>query len=142
DAIVALRHFRPNGEAVAIKNINDLEYAFGPDWPRGKNGLELTVKRAGQDIDLPKIAPKTLGLHPTQLYETISMLLLFLLLTAYYPFRRRDGQVMALLMVCYGVHRWLNEQLRADFRPYGFEKWTSVILIAAGLGLWLWLQSR
>ena len=33
--------------------------------------------------------------------KSISMFLLFLLLTAYYPFRRHDGQVMALLMICY-----------------------------------------
>jgi prolipoprotein diacylglyceryltransferase len=138
DAIVALRHYRPNGEVVPIKNINDLEYAFGPDWPRGKNSLELTVKRAGQDIDLPKIAPKTLGLHPTQLYETISMLLLFLLLTAYWPFRRRAGEVAALMMFCYGLHRSLNELLRDDARPVAFEKYISIFLIVAGLALFVY----
>jgi phosphatidylglycerol:prolipoprotein diacylglycerol transferase len=110
--------------------------------PRGKNDLTLVVRHADRAEATLTISPWTLGLHPTQLYESISMLLLFLLLTAYYPFRRRDGQVMAVLMVCYGVHRYLNELLRADLRPEGIESWTSVILIAAGLGLWLWLQFR
>src|SRR5262249_45357526 len=64
------------------------------------------------------------------------------LLTAYYPFRRRDGEVMALLMVCYAVHRFLNELLRADPRPVGFERYASVILFACGVGLYLWLLRK
>ena len=79
------------------------------------------------------IVPWTLRLHPTQLYETVSMVLLFLVLSAYYPFRRHDGQVMALMMVGYSMHRYVNELLRADQRPVGFEAWTSVVLFAAGV---------
>jgi phosphatidylglycerol---prolipoprotein diacylglyceryl transferase len=142
DAIVALRAFRPNGDAVAIKNLTDLEYAFGPDWPRGKNSVALTVKRAGQEVELPAIKPRTLGLQPTQIYESISMLLLFLLLTAYWPFRRRDGEVAALMMFCYGIHRSLNEILRDDARPVAFEKYISVILIVGGLALFVYLRKR
>ena len=67
------------------------------------------------------------------------MVLLFLVLSAYYPFRRHDGQVMALMMVGYSMHRYVNELLRADQRPVGFEAWTSVVLFAAGVLLWLWL---
>jgi phosphatidylglycerol:prolipoprotein diacylglycerol transferase len=113
-------------------------------WPRGKNDLTLTVHspetNETQDVVL---RPWTLPLHPTQIYESVSMLLLFLVLTAYYPFRRRDGQVMAVLMACYGAHRCLNELLRADDRPvYSVEIPVSVALFVAGVGLWLWLQYR
>jgi phosphatidylglycerol:prolipoprotein diacylglycerol transferase len=80
--------------------------------------------------------------HPTQLYEVVSMALLFLVLTAYYPLRRRPGQVMAVLMAGYGVHRYLNELLRDDPRPQGLESYTSIFLIAAGIVLWLYLQLR
>ncbi|TMQ32917.1 MAG: prolipoprotein diacylglyceryl transferase [Planctomycetota bacterium] len=107
---------------------------------RGRNSLALTVKRGDREVDLPAFQPRTIGLHPTQLYESISMLLLFLLLLAYQPFRKHDGELMALLMVCYGLHRSLNELLRDDARPVGFEKYISLILIAAGLVLWLWLR--
>jgi hypothetical protein len=109
---------------------------------RGKNDFTLSVAPPGEPPRAVTLQPWTLPLHPTQLYETISMFLLFLVLTAYYPFRRRDGQVMALMMVCYGVHRFLNELLRIDARPEGLESHTSELLIVAGLGLWLWLQSR
>ncbi len=111
-------------------------------WPRGKTDLSLTVQGDPQPITLPAFTPRTLGLYPTQLYESVSMSLMLLLLLAYEPFRRRDGQVMALLMMGYAVHRYLNEILRDDPRPRGFESTTSIVLFAAGLVLWLWLQLK
>jgi prolipoprotein diacylglyceryltransferase len=110
---------------------------------RGKTDLDLVVRPAQGGDDQPRtFTPHTLGLYPTQLFESVSMFLLFLLLTAYYPFRRRDGQVMVLLMVCYAVHRFLNELLRADSRPVAFERYSSVILFACGVGLCLWLLRK
>ncbi|HTU94158.1 MAG TPA: prolipoprotein diacylglyceryl transferase family protein [Gemmataceae bacterium] len=111
------------------------------NWPRGQTELRLKVKHAdGQEEELPPIAPRTLGLHPTQLYEVVSMALMFLVLTAYYPLRRRPGQVMAVLMAGYGVHRYLNELLRDDPRPQGLESYTSIVLVVVGIALWTYLQ--
>jgi phosphatidylglycerol---prolipoprotein diacylglyceryl transferase len=84
------------------------------NWPKGDTSLTLEVKRGGQNLTIGPFTPRTIGLHPTQLYETISMLLLVLLLLAFYPFRRHDGQVFSLFLVCYAVHRFLNEALRND----------------------------
>jgi phosphatidylglycerol---prolipoprotein diacylglyceryl transferase len=113
------------------------------DW-RGRSDLRLTVVHEGQDepVALPAFAPRTLGLQPTQVYESISMLLLFFLLTAYTPFKRQDGEVMALLMVCYGAHRWLNELLRNDPRPEGFESYVSLLCVAGGVLLFAWARLR
>jgi prolipoprotein diacylglyceryltransferase len=84
------------------------------NWPKGDQSLTLEVERGGQTLTVGPFTPRTIGLHPTQIYETISMLLLVLLLLAFYPFRRHDGQVFTLLLVCYAVHRFLNEALRND----------------------------
>jgi phosphatidylglycerol:prolipoprotein diacylglycerol transferase len=137
DVIVAV-----NGRDVA--NADDLVRDLAYEWPRGQSDLGLKVIHRGetQPVALEPFAPLTLGLHPTQLYEVVSMFLLFLLLTAYYPFRRHDGEVMAILMLGYAAHRFLNELLRNDPRPVGFERYSSVILFAAGLLLWLYLWSR
>jgi prolipoprotein diacylglyceryltransferase len=115
------------------------------EWPRGEKALELTVQRDGQEVELPSFVPRTLGLHPTQIYESISMLLLFFLLTAYYPFRRHDGEVMVLFMIAYSLHRFLNEMLRSDTDPIGTTGMTlsqngSIIIFVAGvlLAIWLW----
>ncbi len=109
---------------------------------QGKSALALTVQHPGAKAPsvLPPFTPDTLGLYPTQVYESISMVLLLLLALAYEPFRRREGQVMALVMMGYAFHRYLNELLRDDPRPIGFERYVSVLLFAAGLALWLWLQ--
>jgi prolipoprotein diacylglyceryltransferase len=125
----------------AVHSFDDLNLAlFDPNlWPRGQRTLTLTVRGELAPI---VCVPGSLGLHPTQVYETISMLLLFLLLQAFYPFRTRDGQVMALLMMCYAVHRSLNELLRSDARPVGFEQYGSVILLVSGALLMAWLYLR
>jgi phosphatidylglycerol:prolipoprotein diacylglycerol transferase len=56
----------------------------------------------------------SLWLHPTQLYSTVDGLILFLLVSAYYPLRRRDGEVMGLLLLTYPITRFLIEHLRND----------------------------
>jgi len=79
--------------------------------------MQLTVLREGKSVILPPFEPRTIGLHPTQIYETISMCLLLFFLLSYYPYKRHDGELMVLLMVGYGVHRFLNEMLRLDVDP-------------------------
>jgi prolipoprotein diacylglyceryltransferase len=144
DAEIKDGDYEIKGETKHLRAVDVLTYNLVSNWPRGENKLRLTVKHDKDDkeTELPTIEPRTLGLHPTQLYEVVSMGLLFLVLTAYYPLRRRQGQVIALLMVGYGIHRYLNELLRDDPRPVGFERYTSVILVLAGIALWTYLQLR
>jgi prolipoprotein diacylglyceryltransferase len=132
-----------NGQPV--KNTAALsEYFRNADVWRGHSWkMQLTIQKPGQPNEQTlEFAPMTLPIYPTQVYESISMLLLFLFLLAYTPFRRRDGQVIAVLMIGYGFHRYFNEMLRGDVRPTGFEHWTSLVLIIAGAALfaWLWRQ--
>jgi phosphatidylglycerol---prolipoprotein diacylglyceryl transferase len=104
----------------------------------------LTVERDGKILDLDPFQPLTLNLHPTQIYESISTLLLFFLLTAHYPFRRHDGEVMVLFILGYAVHRFLNEILRNDTKPVALgmtlSQNGSILFFAVGLFLawWLW----
>jgi prolipoprotein diacylglyceryltransferase len=134
-----------DGPEQKVTGTNDLARVLGSlqYWKRGATTIRLDVRHAGGTAAAtPEFTPRTVGLHPTQLYESVSMFLLFLVLTAYYPLRTRDGQVMAVLMVCYGVHRFFNEMLRDDPRPVGFESYSSVLLVGAGLALlaWTWLR--
>jgi len=86
---------------------------------RGRDTLALEVERGGQTLTIGPFKPRTVGLHPTQLYETISMLLLVCFLLAFYPYRHYDGQVFTLFLVCYAIHRFLNERLRNDTEIVG-----------------------
>jgi prolipoprotein diacylglyceryltransferase len=131
----------PDGEQQSATPAHLDDY-LGPNWPKGGKELRLVIRHPGEAEQMIAFTPRTLGLHPTQLYESVSMLLLFLLLLAYAPLKTRDGQVMALLMMCYAVHRFVNEKLRSDPRPIGFESYSSVILFAAGALLMLYLLLR
>ena len=112
------------------------------DWPRGRHTLDLGVQRDGQDVKL-SFEPVSVPLYPTQLYETVSMLLLILLLLAYHPFRRHDGQVMVLLMVGYALHRFVNESIRIEPAVglgLTLSQWGSVVIFAAAVGIELYLR--
>ncbi|WP_435017902.1 prolipoprotein diacylglyceryl transferase [Tundrisphaera sp. TA3] len=86
---------------------------------------------------IPPGSAYSLPLHPTQLYSTLDGLILFALLTAFYPLRRRDGAVMGLLMVTYPITRFLIERLRDDegayFAGLTISQAISVGLLAGGL---------
>ncbi len=60
---------------------------------------------------------QSLPIHPTQLYSAFDGLIILALLTAYFAFRKRDGEIMAELMLTYPVTRFLNEALRSDEPP-------------------------
>ncbi len=146
DSAAAAAGLEPGDVIVAVDgkpvgDYADLVAALTSDRPRGKKDVALTVRRSGQEVVLPAYVPRTIGLVPTQIYESVSMFLIFLVLLAVYPLRRYDGQVMVVLMLCYAVHRFFNESLRQDTPPvYGLtvSQWISVGIFAAGLGLHLW----
>jgi prolipoprotein diacylglyceryltransferase len=135
-----------NGHAVhTVADLSTfLALGSGPDnWPRGQSRLPLEYRpKADSEPVSMTIVPRTLALYPTQLYEVVSMALLCLVLLAYDPLRHNPGQVMAVLMVGYGLHRHLNELLRGDPRPEGFERWGSYLCVAAGALLWVWLWRK
>lgn len=129
-----------------IQGYRDLSEYLVWDWPRGQKELQLTVQRHGQDVVIGPFEPRTVGLHPTQVYSSVGAFLIFLLLQAYYPLRRRDGAVMALLMLAYPVERFLEESLRSDNPALAFgltfSQHVSVYLLLAGLALAAWLWRR
>jgi prolipoprotein diacylglyceryltransferase len=134
---------RINGKEV--QEPRDIYKHLVEKWERGQNDLYLAVQHAnGQEEVLPAFAPRTLGLHPTQIYESISMALLLFVLLAYYPLNIYDGSVFILFMVAYGVHRFLNEMLRTDTDVVAFDMTLSqnisvlLIILAVILTVVVW----
>jgi len=89
-------------------------------------------------------APSSLPVHPTQLYASLAGFLVLGLLLAYFPRRRRHGEVMALLMILYSLTRWPIEALRADeravFAGMTLSQNISVALVILGLAIWFGLR--
>ncbi len=93
---------------------------------------------------VPPDSLHSLRLHPTQLYSTIDGLILLTLLNAYYPLRRRDGEVMGLMMLCYPVTRFVIETLRNDegvfYAGMTVSQCISVGIFGGALVFWAYLQ--
>lgn len=95
---------------------------------------------AGRNL-IPPSAEHSLWLHPTQLYSTIDGLIIMTLLLAYFPIRKRDGEVMGLLMLAYPITRFLIEHLRNDEGVFAAGMTISQLISVGifGFGLIYWL---
>ncbi|MCO6456964.1 MAG: prolipoprotein diacylglyceryl transferase [Pirellulaceae bacterium] len=87
------------------------------------------------------------GVHPTQLYSSLNAALLAWFLWCYYPFRRRDGEVFALMLSLYPIARILLEWIRVDEpgqwgTSLTISQWVSLGLLALAAALWLILFRR
>jgi len=119
----------------------DLPWAvhFPPDSPAFKSQTA-----AGQ---LASGAAESLGVHPTQIYESLLSLGLYVALAWLYRRKKFDGQVFAAYLVCYALLRSLVELFRGDYPPNQrhFGGWVtpahlvSVLVLAAGLLLFRFL---
>jgi phosphatidylglycerol:prolipoprotein diacylglycerol transferase len=89
----------------ARKDLNNCQSVFTNMARYGLSAAEMQAL-AGSYRSLP--------VHPTQLYSTITALLIALLLNALYWRRTRDGQVTCALFVIQPVARWMLEVIRAD----------------------------
>jgi len=105
-------------------------------FPRGS--LPWLAERAQGMI--PSGAEATLPLHPTQLYSALDGLVLFALLSAFYPLRRRDGEVAGLLLLAYPVTRFWIDFARDDettvLLGLSAAQLTSLVLLVFALLYW------
>lgn len=84
--------------------------------------------------------PRSLPVHPTQLYSTIDGLILALFLWCWFPFRRRDGEVTAWMLTLYPITRFLMESIRTDEPKniFGMTISQNFSLVFFGVGICLW----
>ncbi len=89
---------------------------------------------------------RSLSVHPTQLYSAIDAGLLCLLLLAFDPLRRREGEVFALMLGVHAIARFLLESIRTDepkaYLGMSISQFLSVIMLVAAAVFWLYLLSR
>lgn len=91
-------------------------------------------------------AKTSLPLHPTQLYLAGAGLILMVVLGWYAPHRKRDGEVMALLMMTYPIARFFLEFWRDDdgnlLVGLTISQAISVGLLGCGMALWAAIGRR
>jgi phosphatidylglycerol:prolipoprotein diacylglycerol transferase len=92
---------------------------------------------AGQiTIDAGYFPARSRPVQPTQIYSSINAALICLLLWSYHPFRRRDGEVAALMLVLYPITRFLLEIVRTD-EPGQFGTGLSISQLISLGAIWL-----
>lgn len=92
-----------------------------------------------------KVPLSTPALHPTQVYNALAALLLFVILNFYFERRRRDGEVALLLCLLYPVTRFITEFFRGDTGvESGLTKsqWMGIFVFIPALVLFVWLRTR
>lgn len=117
-------------------------YRFGP-W------MTMTTAEHPEIFRWPLTGPPahTAHVHPTQLYSAIDALVLCLFLLAYDPFRRRNGELVALLLTLYPINRILMEIIRTDEPKVWITDLTigqvvSVLLLVLATGLWIFILRK
>jgi phosphatidylglycerol---prolipoprotein diacylglyceryl transferase len=113
-------------------------------------GEPLAIRTADGEtktIEAIKIPERSRPVHPTQIYSSITAALLAWVLWSYYPLRRRDGEVTALMITLYPIARYLEEVIRVD-EPSMFgtglsiSQNVSVLLLIVAAGMWVWLRRQ
>jgi phosphatidylglycerol---prolipoprotein diacylglyceryl transferase len=83
----------------------------------------------------------TLPLHPTQLYESIGQLFLFVLLIVARRYRRFHGEILALWLMAYAVLRSVVEAFRGDLERgtlHGFLESIGLVELAGKIPAEAW----
>lgn len=97
----------------------------------------------GEVVDRPAATrSRSLPVHPTQVYSTINAGLTSWLLWAWFPHRRRDGEVALLMFTVYPVSRFLLEAIRIDESAIfgtGLSISQNVSLVVLGLAAVGWV---
>ncbi|MEX0977210.1 MAG: prolipoprotein diacylglyceryl transferase family protein [Pirellulales bacterium] len=93
---------------------------------------------------IPAGSPRSRPVHPAQLYSFFDATLLCLLVLAYEPFKRRDGELTALVLTLHPVSRFLLEIIRIDESSVfgtgmSISQNISIAIFAVGVALWVYL---
>jgi phosphatidylglycerol---prolipoprotein diacylglyceryl transferase len=91
--------------------------------------------------------PRSLPVHPAQLYSLIDALLLLLLVLAYEPYKKRDGELTALVLTIHPISRFLLEIIRVDEAAVfntglSISQNISIAIFVGGVALWIYLLWR
>ena len=115
----------------------------GIAFPKGSPPTTAeALRQFGVRVDPSIPGDQILRVHPTQLYESASFLVIFFLLLAFSRRPHVKGRVFGLFLILMGVERFLVEIVRAkDDRflgPFTIAQLISVLAVVAGM----WLSVR
>ena len=100
-------------------------------------------------LELGRVLPTdltSLPIHPTQLYSCLAAIILFILLSLIWYKKKKDGLVLAGLMIGYPIARFCLEFFRGDneriWLGLTVSQLISAVVFAAGLGFLYYLLKK
>ena len=112
------------------------------------DGVLIGSDRAGVlRLPISDFPDRSLGVHPTQIYSSANAFLLCLVLWFYFPFRKSDGEVFAVMLILYAIGRFLLESIRTDElgiwgTPFTISQCISFLIFALGVMAFIYFRSR
>ncbi len=133
---------------VPVKSLANTRDALSKSFHK-QTGVRLELSGGHRVVAIRPIAPpqRSRPVHPTQIYSAIDAGLLGWLLWSFFPFRRRDGQCIALLLTIHPITRFLLEVIRTD-EPEVFNTGLSIsqnisiVLLACAAAIWWYISRR
>lgn len=106
--------------------------------------IALADDPAVKSWTIPAGSPRSRPVHPAQLYSFVDAMLLCLLVLVYEPFKRRDGELTALVLTLHPLSRFLLEIIRIDESSVfgtgmSISQNISIAIFALGVALWIYL---
>jgi phosphatidylglycerol---prolipoprotein diacylglyceryl transferase len=128
-----------------LDDMNIIALPPSPDNPTGHPEFIASLIVAGNQIGVPSqgFPHRSLPVHPSQIYASISGFFLCLWTLSIAPWVQRPGLVFSAGLIGYGIIRILEEIIRVDERgvfgtPLSISQWVSVLGIVAGSMIFYW----
>lgn len=82
--------------------------------------------------------------HPTQIYEALYNVIIFLILYSQRNKKHKEGTLFALYLILYPLFRFSVEFIKdlPSFGPLTMGQWLSIPMLLGGICLFLWLHKR
>lgn len=112
------------------------------------HGRECSLPWAVTFTNSESLAPLDVPLHPTQLYSSLSNLLIFVFIINYKRYKRFDGQVFWTYVIIYAIARSILETFRGDFRGaqilgvFSTSQFVALVLSLVAMGMMAYLYKR
>ncbi len=110
--------FLPLGHSIARLGcfLNGCCWGYHTDGPTGVvfPRYSLAWKRQVEEGLITRAAEHPLPVHPTQLYESLGLFVIFLVMRFAYKHKKHDGSIIFLYPLLYGILRFTTEAFRGD----------------------------
>ena len=136
-----------SGDEIAFRfpRLSRIEFQLANPEIEFEPGKQLAVyvdskQKGSLALPVDQLPDRSLSTHPTQIYSSINAGLLCLLLWFFWTVKRSDGEVFALMLICYPLGRFLMELIRQDElgqfgTQFTISQLVSVLAILIGFSL-------